>query len=200
MEPQARTEGVPWRRFALGLVLASLGGAAFGLVYRQVAARAQVAKLERLPFMVTGWDRPSSEPVAAQEGVIVARLDMGGATIFRTGPVPVARGEGGQMLDAADARLPPWAARDEVRAAVAGNRTFGRYWVADGNVLVQTLAQPVPEGGALYIVTGLHMSKFRQPAVLAATTLIAGTFIILLALLLMGGARLAGRGPLAPRS
>ena len=76
----------------------------------------------------------SPETVAARERVVVAWLDGRGAVVRRTGSVPLAHsalggvgekivGEpGGQTLDHADAQLPPWPAREEVRAALGGVR------------------------------------------------------------------------------
>ena len=80
------------------------------------------------------WTASSPDAVAAREGVVVAWLDAKGAVTRRTGSVPLAHsaiggvgekivGEpGGQTLDHADAQLPPWPARDEVRAALGGVR------------------------------------------------------------------------------
>ena len=48
---------------------------------------------------------------------------------------------GGQTLDHADAQLPPWPARDEVRAALGGVRSFGRHLTPDGSALLLTLAR-----------------------------------------------------------
>ena len=64
--------------------------------------------------------------------------------VTRTGPVLLAHsaigsvgeklvGEpGGQTVDRADAQLPPWTERDEVRAALAGTRAFGQHLTPDG--------------------------------------------------------------------
>ena len=136
----------------IGLSPLVIGGAM--LVRQKRGSRAEIAVLERVPFMITAWERASCEPVAAREGVIIAHLDMQGATIFRTGSVPLAGGSDGQTLDRADAQLPPWPAREEVRAALVGNRTFGHYATPDHLAQITTLAQPRPEGGALYIVAG----------------------------------------------
>src|SRR6185436_9252803 len=61
-----------------------------------------------------------------------------------------------QTLDHADAQLPPWPARDEVRAALGGTRAFGQHLTADGSAMLLTLAQPRPDGGVLYVLTGSH--------------------------------------------
>jgi hypothetical protein len=119
-----------------------------------VASRTQKQRLERLPFQIDPSDRAGCEPIAAREGVIIARLDMQGATRFRTGSVPLAGASDGRTLDDADRQLPPWPGRDEVRAALAGNRSFGEYRTPDG-AHVLTLAQPRPDGGVLYLVSGV---------------------------------------------
>jgi hypothetical protein len=119
-----------------------------------VVGRVQKQRVERLPFEINLSDRAACEPVAAREGVIIARLDMQGATVFRTGPVPLSGRSNGRMLDDVDAQFPPWPARDEVRAALAGNRTLGQYRTPDG-AQVMTLAQPRPDGGVLYLVSGV---------------------------------------------
>ena len=63
---------------------------------------------------------------------------------------------GGQTLDHADVQLPPWPARDEVRAALGGVRSFGRHLTPDGSALLITLAEPRPDGGVLYVLTGSY--------------------------------------------
>jgi hypothetical protein len=181
---QQRKRAPGWVRYAILLVVPALGVAGIRLLERHLWSRAQKEKLERIPFLVTGWDRPTSEPAAAKERVIIAKLFMNGETKFRTGPVPPSRGMPGQTLDAADAQLPPWTARDEVREGLAGNRTFGRYWTPDGSVLVQTLAQPVPEGGCLYILTGMHVHKLRQPLWSALFSLVITLPIVLVVVIM----------------
>jgi len=119
-----------------------------------VVSRTQKQRLERLPFQIDPWNRASCEAIAAREAVIIAHLEMQGTTRFRTGSVPLAGASDGRTLDDADGQLPPWPARDEVRAALAGNRTFGQYRTSDG-VQVMTLAQPRPDGGVLYLVSGV---------------------------------------------
>jgi len=142
-----------WSWFVVVLVAAVVGVVAFKA--QRSGVRAQVEHLERIPLMITAWDPTSCEQVAVREGVVIARLDMQGATIFRTGPVP--------KVDAADAQLQPWPARDEVRAALAGNRTFGRYSPPDGSVQILSLAQPRPAGGALYVLAAARTFRIPTP-------------------------------------
>jgi signal transduction histidine kinase len=118
--------------------------------------------------MIDALDSVSPDVVAARERVVVAWLDARGAVTRRTGSVPLAHsaiggvgekivGErGGQTLDHADVQLPPWPARDEVRAALGGVRSFGRHLTPDGSALLITLAEPRPDGGALYVLTGSY--------------------------------------------
>ena len=133
-----------------------------GLLRERSATRGQVDLLHRVPLMTNGWDPKSAEIVGAREGVIIARLDPQGGTVFRTGSVPLVAGSGGPTLDAVDSQMPPWPTREEVRAALAGNRTLGRHRTKDGSALVLTLAQPLPEGGALYVLTGSRASALRR--------------------------------------
>jgi signal transduction histidine kinase len=154
----------------LGLVLVLLPSLliAVAWAYEHVASRAQADHLARIPLMIDGHDSVSPDTVARREGVVVAWLDARGAVTRRTGSVPLAHsaiggvgeklvGEpGGQTLDHADAQLPPWPARDEVQAALAGTRAFGRHLTPDGSAMLLTLAEPRADGGALYVMAGSY--------------------------------------------
>ena len=74
--------------------------------------------------------------VAARERVVVAWLDARGAVMRRTPRCRWRIGDwrrgredrgraGGETLDQADAQLPPWREREEVRAALGGEAAFG---------------------------------------------------------------------------
>ena len=176
MPPRAMPRRPPARSLyfkllQLGLVLVLLPSLLLGVawIYEHFATRAQSERLERIPLMVdAALDSVSPETVARREGVVVAWLDARGAIVRRTGSVPLVHsaiggvgekivGEpGGQTLDHADAQLPPWPARDEVRAALGGVRSFGRHLTPDGSALLLTLAEPRPDGGALYVMTGSY--------------------------------------------
>jgi len=166
--PPARS--LYYRLLQLGLALVLLPSLliAIASIYEHFASRAQMDRLARVPFMIHAWDLPALEQVAPREGVVIALLDIHGGLVRRTGSVPLAHsaiggvgekivGEpGGQTLDQADAQLPPWPARAEVQAALAGNQTFGRHLTPDGSAMLLTLATPNPDGGVLYILSGSH--------------------------------------------
>jgi two-component system sensor histidine kinase ChvG len=166
--PPARSLYYKLLQLALVLVLLPSLLIAIAWIYEHFAARAQTQRLERIPEMIAARDRPSPDAVARREGVVVAWLDARGAVVSRTGSVPLAHsaiggvgekivGErGGQTLDHADAQLPPWPAREEVQAALAGTRALGRHLTPDGSALLLTLAEPQAGGGALYVLTGSY--------------------------------------------
>ena len=166
--PPARS--LYFRLLQLGLALVLLPSLLIGIawIYEHYATRAQTDHLARIPLMIDALDSVSPDGVAAREGVVVAWLDAKGEVLHRSGSVPLTHsaiggvgekivGErGGQTLDHADTQLPPWPARDEVRAALGGVRSFGRHLTPDGSALLITLAEPRPDGGALYVLTGSY--------------------------------------------
>lgn len=159
-----------FRLLQLGLVLVLLPSLLIGIawVYETFASRTQRDRLARVPLEIDGLDSASPDALAAREHVVVAWLDARGAVVRRTGSVPLAHsaiggvgekivGEhGGETLDRADAQLPPWPEREEVRAALGGTRTFGRHMLPDGSALLLTLAVPRPDGGVLYVLSGSY--------------------------------------------
>jgi len=164
--PPARSLYFRVLQLALVLVLLPSLLIAIAWIYERYASRAQMDHLARVPTMLDGLDSVSPDTVAARERVVVAWLDAKGAVTRRTATVPLSHsaiggvgekivGErGGQTVDQADAQLPPWPERDEVQAALAGNRTFGRHLTPDGSAMLLTLAQPRPDGGVLYVLAG----------------------------------------------
>jgi len=166
--PPARS--LYFRLLQLGLALVLLPSLliAIAWIYEHFVAGAQAEHLARIPLMIDALDSVSPETVATREGVVVAWLDAKGAVTRRTGSVPLAHsaiggvgekivGEpGGQTLDHADAQLPPWPAREEVQAALAGTRAYGRHLTPDGSALLLTLAEPQADGGVLYVLTGSY--------------------------------------------
>jgi len=165
--PPARS--LYFRLLQLGLALVLLPSLLIGIawIYEILAARTQSERLTRVPPAIDAAGA-SPQAVAAREGVVVAWLDARGAVVRRTSSVPLAHsaiggvgeklvGEpGDETLDRADAQLPPWRERSEVRAALAGTRAFGRHLLPDGSALLLTLAEPRPDGGALYVLTGSY--------------------------------------------
>src|SRR3954471_18581910 len=166
--PPARS--LYFRLLQLGLALVLLPSLLIGIawIYEHYASRAQTDHLARVLRMIAALDGAPPDGVAARERVVVAWLDARGAITRRTGSVPLAHsaiggvgekivGEaGGQTLDRADSQLPPWPARDEVRGALGGVRSFGRHLTPDGSALLITLAEPRPDGGILYVLTGSY--------------------------------------------
>src|SRR5436190_23390007 len=166
--PAARSLYCRLHQPALVLVLLPSLLVATAWAYENIATRTQRDHLSGIPLMIGSLDNVSPDDAAARAGVVVAWLDAQGNVTRRTGGVPLAHsaiggvgekivGEpGGQTLDHADAQLPPWPARDEVRAALGGTRAFGQHLTADGSAMLLTLAQPRPDGGVLYVLTGSH--------------------------------------------
>jgi signal transduction histidine kinase len=166
--PPARS--LYFRLLQLGLVLVLLPSLliAIAWIYEHYASRAQMDHLARIPLMIDALDSVSPDTVAVREGVVVAWLDARGLVRHRSASVPLSHsaiggvgeklvGEaGGETVDHADAQLPPWAEREEVRAALAGTRTFGRHLAPDGSALLLTLAVPRGDGGVLYILSGSY--------------------------------------------
>jgi two-component system, OmpR family, sensor histidine kinase ChvG len=166
--PPARS--LYFKLLQLALVLVLLPSLLIGIawIYEHFASRAQLRHLERIPARLTAPGSVAPDGVARREGVVVAWLDARGEIVRRTGSVPLAHsaiggvgekivGEpGGQTLDHADAQLQPWPTRDEVRAALGGVRSFGRHLTPDGSALLLTLAEPQPDGGVLYMLTGSY--------------------------------------------
>jgi len=166
--PPARSLYLRLLQLALVLVLLPSLLVAIAWAYENIATRTQRDHLSGIPMLIDALDNVSPDDAAAHAGVVVAWLDVRGNVTRRTGSVPLAHsaiggvgekivGEpGGQTLDHADAQLPPWPARDEVRAALGGTRAFGQHLTADGSAMLLTLAQPRPDGGVLYVLTGSH--------------------------------------------
>lgn len=165
--------------------LAQLGGALLVLPLAMIAIAAayepwvvgeQRDALARAADAITAApasDAAERARLAARAHALVARLDARGALVGAPDGAGAdldssAVGALGERLVAltgkvdphslarADAALPPWPERSEVREALAGHRAFGRHLTPEGDALLITLAEPVPGGGALYFVTGSH--------------------------------------------
>jgi two-component system sensor histidine kinase ChvG len=144
-------------------------------VYERWMVRAQQRELARLAAEVAGADAGTRAHAAARARTLIARLDARGEVVERSSADVLLRhsplgsvgerlaGEWGadEALEHADAHLPPWAARPEVAAALGGARAFGQYLTPDGTALLVTAAEPLPGGGALYLVAGSHRGVRR---------------------------------------
>jgi two-component system sensor histidine kinase ChvG len=122
--------------------LASSALDAAGRARAATRAHALVARLDARGVLVERLDGGGPSLESSALGAVGERLFAG-----RAEPHPLAR---------ADAALPAWSARDEVREALAGRRAFGRHLTPEGDALLVTLAAPLPDGGALYLITGSH--------------------------------------------
>jgi len=166
--PPARS--LYFRLLQLGLVLVLLPSLLIGIawIYENVASGAQRERLARIPGEIDALESVAPDTVTVREGVVAAWLDRTGAVVRRTATVPLSHsaiggvgeklvGEhGGETVDHADAQLPPWREREEVRAALAGTQAFGRHLLPDGSAMLLTLAVPRGDGGALYVLSGSY--------------------------------------------
>jgi two-component system sensor histidine kinase ChvG len=169
-------------QLGVALLLLPVGLITLAGGYEQWVVREERATLERLAGALAGAATPNAAArarAAAGGHVLVARLDASGAPVAEPAGADAAlessavgavgerlfdRRAQAHLLARADAALPPWAAREEVQSALAGRRAFGRHLTPEGDALLITLAEPLPRGGALYLVTGSHRG-IRQLAV-----------------------------------
>jgi signal transduction histidine kinase len=166
--PPARSLYFQVGQLGLALVLLPSLLIAIAWIYEHYAAGSHSDALARLAAATVAPGGASLDQLAAREGAVIAQLDADGHVVRRTAPMLLAHsaigsvgeklvGEpGGQTVDRADAQLPPWTERDEVRAALAGTRAFGQHLTPDGSAMLLTLAEPLPGGGARYLLSGSH--------------------------------------------
>jgi two-component system sensor histidine kinase ChvG len=160
----------------LGLVLLLLPLVLIGLAatYESRVTEGEREALARAAASIAATDEAhgaARTQIAVRAHALVARIDARGEVVERIGGAGVplessALGAVGERLFAgrvqdhslerADAALPPWSARDEVRAALAGRRAFGSYLTPAGDARLVTLAEPLPGGGVRYLITGSH--------------------------------------------
>jgi len=153
--------------------------------YEWTVARRQRDDLGRAADAAAAAGPEVRAALALRHHALIATLDGRGEVVTRTraADVPLEHSAIGTVgahlvgardhlatLEAADALGPPWPSRPEVRAALAGQRAFGRHLTPGGEALLITLAQPLnpattPPGEAplhprdrqvLYLVTGSH--------------------------------------------
>ena len=130
------------------------------------ASRAQTDHLARIPLMIDALDSVSPDVVARRRrgGRVAGRQGRGHAS-HGVGPLAHSAigGVGEKIVGERAARR--WTTRTfSFRAGRRGTRcararaacaSFGRHLTPDGAALVITLAEPRPDGGALYVLTGL---------------------------------------------
>jgi signal transduction histidine kinase len=159
-------------QLGLALLLLPLLLIAFAAAYEGRVTEGEREALARAAASFAATDEThgaARAQLAARAHAIVARLDARGQVVERIeGDALESSGIGAlgerllagraqqHPLDRADAALPPWAAREEVQAALAGRRAFGSYLTPAGDARLVTLAEPLPGGGARYLVTGSH--------------------------------------------
>jgi two-component system sensor histidine kinase ChvG len=171
-----RPRGLRVRMAQLGLALLLLPLLLIAVagVYEGRVAEGEREALARAAAAIAATDeaRPAARTqLALRAHAIVARLDARGQVVERlsgAGATLESSGIGAlgerllagrvqdHPLERADAALPPWTEREEVRAALAGQRAFGSYLTPAGDARLVTLAEPLPGGGARYLVTGSH--------------------------------------------
>jgi two-component system sensor histidine kinase ChvG len=160
----------------LALVVLPLVLLAVAVVYERWSTGEQQRMLSRAAAVAAAGSPVERARLAARDRVIIARLDATGTVVERAPPAAtplghspigavgerlVGEGEHEQTLDRADAQLPPWTARAEVRAALAGAPAVGQHLTPDGEALVVTAAAPLAGGGALYLLAGSHRGVRR---------------------------------------
>jgi two-component system sensor histidine kinase ChvG len=161
-------------QLGVALLLLPLALITFAAAYEQWVVSEQRAALGHLADALVAARTPEDAArarTAAGGHVLVARLDASGApaaapqganaalessAVGIVGERLFTRRPEAHPLAGADAALAPWPAREEVREALAGRRAFGRHLTSGGDALLITLAVPLPDGGALYLLTGSH--------------------------------------------
>ena len=144
--------------------------------YEWTVARRQRDELARAAAEAAAADPATQARIAARSLALVGALDSHGAVVTRarSADVPlehsaigtvgehlVGAGDHLVTLESADALAPPWGARPEVREALAGRRAFGRHLTPGGEALLITLAEPIADGGVLYLVSGSYLGIRR---------------------------------------
>jgi signal transduction histidine kinase len=113
--------------------------------------------------------------VARKAHVMIARLDTTGTEMARAGIAADALrhsalgwigerlvgAEHSESLDEADRSAGPWTERAEVRGALAGIPSNATHVSTSGQTVVLSHAQPLPSGGALYLLSGSHRGVRR---------------------------------------
>ena len=158
-------------RLAVALLVLPLLLIGAAEAYEWTVVRRQRDDLARVAAEAADAGPEARARLALRHHALIATLDGRGEMVTRTraADVPLERSAIGTVgehlvgardhlatLEAADALAPPWASRPEVRAALAGQRTFGRHLTPGGEALLITLAEPLGAGRVLYLVAGSH--------------------------------------------
>jgi signal transduction histidine kinase len=192
---------------ALGLALAilPLGMLAIALGYEQVLTASEVRRLRAAAELARSAGARDLGTLGWRLRVEIARLDAGGRVVERSdtaaralvhsrlgrlGERLVGGGEP-ESLAAADRALGPWAARQEVVGALGGRGPAVAKRVSpSAETVVIALAEPLPQGGALYLLSGTHRGVRRLMALRPELTELAlYELALVLPLLLVVGLR-----------
>jgi signal transduction histidine kinase len=192
---------------ALGLALAvlPLGMLAIALGYEQVLTASEVRRLRAAAELARSAGARDLGALGSRLRVEIARLDAAGRVVERSdtaaralvhsrlgrlGERLVGGGEP-ESLAAADRALGPWSARQEVMGALGGHGAAVAKRVSpSAETVVVALAQPLPEGGALYLLSGTHRGVRRLMALRPELTELAlYELALVLPLLLVVGLR-----------
>jgi two-component system, OmpR family, sensor histidine kinase ChvG len=189
----------------LGLAVLPLGMLAIALGYEQVLTAREVRRLRAAAELARSAGPRDLGALGSRLRVEIARLDAGGRVVERSdtaaralvhsrlgrlGERLVGGGEP-ESLAAADRALGPWAARQEVMGALGGHGAAVAKRVSpSAETVVIALAQPLPEGGALYLLSGTHRGVRRLMALRPELTELAlYELALVLPLLLVVGLR-----------
>jgi two-component system sensor histidine kinase ChvG len=166
-----------FKLIALGVVLALLPllMLAISWTYEQALVAEEVHRLGAVARQAAAMEPASLRDFAGRSHVEIVRFDAAGAITARSDTMALALGRSavGQLgeklvgadapesLERADHEFSPWPERDEVKSALGGRAASATRLSRSAETVVITLAQPLPAGGALYVLTGSHRGVRR---------------------------------------
>jgi len=167
-----------FKLIALGVLLALLPllMLAISWTYEQALVAEEVHRLHAVARQAATMEPAGLRAFAARSHVEIVRFDRAGAVTARSDTMASALGRSavGQLgetlvgadapesLERADHDFGPWAERDEVKGALLEGRAASATRLSrSAETVVITLAQPLPAGGALYVLTGSHRGVRR---------------------------------------